>query len=248
MFQSVDSEKCRLYAKLPTFQKKLSRTQERVREMLEICSTPYVAFSCGKDSTVVADMVLRIRHDVPLRFVSSGETRIIHNVDDIMEWFRNIHDAKIEEINFDRVFSEEWSNASFDEQRKAGRRDIQTIDNTAYTGVFMGLRKQESRGRQISLNSCKTDGLPMYMYQYKNRDYFRMCPIADWTTDDVGAYITMYKIPVLQWYQAFGFDSRTTARLTGDAVRQNTLLWIKTTNPEGYAKLLERFPEFGALT
>lgn len=246
MFQS-NEEKCRLYAKLPAFQKKLSRTLERVRDMLEICSVPYVAFSCGKDSTVVADMVLRIRNDVPLRFISSGETRIIHNVDDIMDWFRNVHDAKIEEINFDRVFSDEWKDASFDEQRKAGRRDIQTINNSAYTGVFMGLRKAESRGRQISLNACKTDGLPSYMYKYKNRDFYRMCPIADWTTEDVGAYIVTHNLPVLKWYRDFGFDSRTTARLTGDAVRQSTLYWIKVTNPEGYSKLLERFPEFGQL-
>lgn len=241
----IKDEKCNLYAKLPAYQRKLSRTQERVREMLEICATPYVAFSCGKDSTVVADMVLRIRQDVPLRFISSGETRILHNVDDVMDWFRQTHGATIEEINFDRLFSEEWQGASFDEQRKAGRRDIQTIDNTAYTGVFMGLRKQESRGRQISLNACKTDGLPSYMYQYKGRDYYRMCPLADWTTDDVGAYIVTHGIPTLRWYQDFGFDSRTTARLTGDAVRQNTLVWVKKNNPAGYARLLERFPEFG---
>ena len=240
-------ELCRLHSKLKSYQNKLSRTQDRVREMLEICHKPYVAFSCGKDSTVVADMVLRLAPDVPLRFISSGETRIVHNVDDVINWFRNRYDAIIEEINFDRVFSEEWKNASFDEQRKAGRRDIQTIDNSAYTGVFMGLRKEESRGRQISLNACKTDGFPSYMYKYKKREFYRMCPIADWTTEDVGAYIVTHNLPVLKWYHDFGFDSRTTARLTGDAVRQSTLFWIKTTNPEGYAKLLERFPEFNQL-
>lgn len=85
------------------------------------------------------------------------------------------------------------------------------------------------------------------MYKYKNRDFYRMCPIADWTTEDVGAYIVTHNLPVLKWYRDFGFDSRTTARLTGDAVRQSTLYWIKVTNPDGYSKLLERFPEFGQL-
>lgn len=240
-------ELCRLHSKLKTYRNKLAATTDRVKDMLNVCDQPYIAFSCGKDSTVLADIVLQIDKKIPLRFVSSGETRILHNVDDVLAWFINTYDANIEEINFDRVFSADWSNATFDEQRKAGRRDIQSLDNRLYTGVFMGLRKQESRGRQISLNACKTDGLPMYMYKYKNRIYYRMCPLADWTTEDIGAYIVTHDIPVLHWYKQFGFDSRTTARLTGDAVRQSTLFWIKTTNPEGYAKLLERFPEFNQL-
>lgn len=244
----INVDVCRLYSKLQTFQKKKHQTENNIYEMLKKCDKPYVAFSCGKDSSVLADLVLQINPKIPLRFISSGETRILHNVDDVIDYFVKKYHANVEEICFDRVWSAEWKNATFDEQRKAGRRDIQSIDNSAYDGVFMGLRMDESRGRSISLKTCKTEGLPDFMYRYAGREYYRMCPLAQWKTEDVGAYIVENDIPTLRWYQEFGFEGRTTARLTGDALRQSTLFYIKVVNPNGYQKLLRRFPELGVLT
>ena len=245
----INDELCRVYANLNTYKNKLDRTIKNVKEMLDISSSPYIAFSCGKDSSVLADIVLKINPDIKLRFISSGETRIMHNVDDVMYYFRNKYTAIIEEIVFDRVFSDEWKDASFDEQRKAGRRDIQNIDNIGYDGVFMGLRKEESRGRCISLKMHRSSELPYNMYKYKrDSEFYRMCPLADWSTKDIGAYIVTNNIPVLKWYEDFGFDSRTTARLTGDSIRQNTLYWIKYNNPAGYQKLVSRFPELSVFT
>lgn len=239
----IDEKTCLVYSKLTTYRVKKLRTIDNIAQMLSVSKSPYVAFSCGKDSSVLADMVLKLNPDVPLRFISSGETRILHNVDDVISYFREKYDANIEEIMFDRVFSEDWKDATFDEQRKAGRRDIQNIDNTMYDGVFMGLRSQESRGRQISLACCQTECLPRNMYRYSNRNFFRMCPLKNWKTEDIGAYIVENNIPTLKWYKVNGFDSRTTARLTGDSIRQNTLSYIKMQNPAGFRKLVERFPE-----
>lgn len=239
----IDRQTCALYAKLNVHVRKVGKTTKLVQEMLSIVKNPYIAFSCGKDSSVLADIVLQLNPRVKLRFISSGETRILHNVDDVISHFQRKYNADVEEINFDRVFSEEWKDASFDEQRKAGRRDIQTIDNSQYDGVFMGLRIEESRGRSISLKMHQSSGLPKYMYQYVDKKYYRMCPLADWKTEDVGAYIVSHGLPVLDWYNSFGFNARTTARLTGDAVRQNAIFWIKCNNPQGFSKLIERFPE-----
>ena len=243
--QRINDDVCRVYAKMPQYRRRVSETVENVSQMLGHVSAPYIAFSCGKDSSVMADLILQQDSTVPLRFLSSGETRILHNVDTVLNYFRDKYGAKIEEINIDRVFSDEWQSATFDEHRKAGRRDIQTLDNSEFDSVFMGLRIEESRGRAISLRSCKTDGLPQFMYRYKNRDYYRMCPMARWKTEDIGAYILENGLPVLDWYKSFGYDSRTTARLTGDSVRQNTIIWMKYKNPSGYARLVQRFPELG---
>lgn len=232
---------------MKSYQKKKEITIATITEMLSACEKPYVAFSCGKDSSVLADMVLSQNPTVPLRFISSAETRMLHNVDDVIGYFVKKYDANIDEIHFDRMWTEEWKNATFDEQRKAGRRDIQSIDNSDFDGVFMGLRIDESRARSISLKQCRTDGLPKNMYKYKNRDFYRMCPLAHWKTEDVGAYLTEHEIPVLKWYETYGFEARTTARLTGDSIRQNALYFIKVTNPEAYAKLTARFPELGAI-
>lgn len=238
-------EVCKVWAKMPQYRKKLEQTQYAIQDMLKIAKKTYIAFSCGKDSSVLAALVLSVDNTVPCRFVSSGETRILHNVDDVMDYFKAEYKANIEEISFDRVWSKEWQGVDFNTQRKAGRRDIQTLDNTQYDGVFMGLRKQESRGRCISLAQCRSKDLPRGMYKYKNRarDYYRMCPLADWKIEDIGAYIVSNKIPTLNWYKKFGYEGRTTARLTGDSIRQNSLFFIKANNPEGYYKLLKRFPE-----
>lgn len=241
--ERITESYCKLYANFDAYKKKLIRTKQLVTDMLSICKSPYVAFSCGKDSSVLADLILQQNSNVPLRFLSSGETRILHNVDTVINYFKENYHATIEEINVDRVFSDEWKSATFDEQRKAGRRDIQSMDNSLYSGVFMGLRIEESRGRAISLRMHKTKDFPKYMYKYVDKEYYRMCPLADWKTEDIGAYIVTHDIPILKWYRDFGFDSRTTARLTGDSVRQNTILWVKYTNPAGYAKLIDRFPE-----
>lgn len=230
----------KLYSKLHTYKRKVAATHERIADMLKISNAPYIALSCGKDSSAMADMILQQRK-VPCRFISSGETRILHNVDDVLDYFKGL--TNVDEIMFDRVFSQEWEHASFDEQRKAGRRDIQEIDNAGYDAVFLGLRKDESRGRLISLAFHKTDGLPRFSYKYKDREFYRFCPMADWTEMDIGAYLIERDIPILNWYKEFGFGARTTARLTGDAIRQNTLFYIKTHNPKGYQLLKKRFPE-----
>lgn len=239
----IDQKTCAVWAKMIQYQRKVADTVENVKAMLALAKSPYIAFSCGKDSSVLADIVLRINPKIKLRFVSSGETRLIHNIDEVMNYFRDKYGARIEEINFDRVFSEEWKNASFDEQRKAGRRDIQNLDNSLFDGVFMGLRIGESRGRKISLSMCKSNELPPNSYKYVNRDFYRFCPLAYWKTEDIGAYIVENSIPTLDWYKEYGFEARTTARMTGDAVRQNTLFYLKVHNPQGYQKIVERFPE-----
>lgn len=239
----IDKRTCSLYANLDTHKHKVDRTILRVQEMLSIAKKPYIAFSCGKDSSVLADIVLRQNSYIKLRFISSGETRILHNVDSVISYFKDKYNADIEEINFDRVFSEEWKDATFDEQRKAGRHDIQSIDNSQYDGVLMGLRTEESFERKMSLLRHQSSDLPKYMYKYTGRNYYRMCPLANWKAEDIGAYIVANDLPVLDWYNSFGFEARTTARLTGDTVRQNVIFWIKCNNPQGYSKLIERFPE-----
>lgn len=239
----IDEKTCLIWSKMPQYKRRIDQAKSEIAEMLLISKRPYIAFSCGKDSSVLADIVLSQNPSIPCRFICSGETRIVHNVDSVISHFKNKYNANIEEIFIDRVFSEEWKNASFDEQRKAGRKDIQSIDNKQYDGVFMGLRKDESRGRKISLSFHKDENLPANMYQYKKRPFYRMCPLADWKTEDIGAYIVSNHIPILNWYQEYGFESRTTARLTGDAVRQNVIFYIHKTNLAGYQKLIERFPE-----
>lgn len=239
-------ETCRLHGRSRQHAYRLSQSRGIVTQALKYMSRPYIAFSCGKDSTVLAHMVLEIDSTIPLRFLSSGETRLVHNVDTILGYF-NERGATIQEINIDRVFSEEWKDATWDEQRKAGRGDLEELNAGNWDGIFMGLRTQESRTRKISLAKNQTPGLPPFCFCYKTgkrKNMIRCCPIARWETIDVGAYLIANDLPWLEWYDYKGFEGRTTARLTGDAIRNNVLAWLKLHNPEKFNILAARFPEF----
>ncbi len=74
----------------------------------------------------------------------------------------------------------------------------------------------------------------------------RICPLARWQVEDVGAYLLTHDIPFLRHYHHRGFEARTTARLTGDAVRQNILSDIKRDDPQAWNRLVARFPELRA--
>ena len=81
--------------------------------------------------------------------------------------------------------------------------------------------------------------------QYKGgqrKDMYRACPIADWSGFEVMLYAQEKGLKLLDVYEN-GEDTRTTARLTGDAVRQNTLFWIQKTKPENWNRLIQMIPE-----
>lgn len=236
----------RLHAKLSNYKRLVDQAETIIKDILKNVSKPYISFSCGKDSSALAHMVLQRAPAAPLRFLSSGETRLIHDVDTILDYFKR-SGAAIEEINIDRVFTEEWKDASWTEQRKAGNKDLEVLNAGDYDCLFMGLRIQESRIRAMSLAMHQDKDLPRFCHKYltgSRQDMIRCCPLANWGTEDVGAYIVTNKLPWLSWYDYKGFEGRTTARLTGDAVRQNVLLWIKYYKPDQYQILAERFPEF----
>ena len=245
--QDWQREQYLLHSKSQRYQKRLAEANDIVQEVLPHMQNPFIAFSCGKDSTVLAHLILKYR-SMPLRFLSSGETRILHNVDDILGWFVE-EGAEVQEINIDRVFSEDWQEASWTEQRKAGKRDMGRLNEGDWDGLFMGLRAEESPPRKLSLYSHKTEGLPRFCYRYRageRQDIIRCCPLARWTTEDVAAYIVSHDLPLLRHYHNRGMDARTTARLTGDAVRRYALADIKRDNPDGWRRLVKRFPELRA--
>lgn len=243
--KTMDMKCARLYAKLPVYAKRLGETKRIINDIMPQLEKPYLGFSCGKDSSVVAHLLLSLGYNIKMRFLSSGETRLLHNVDTIIDWFGQLG-ADIEEINIDRVFSDDWKHASWVEQKTAGRDDMKNhLSSGDWDGVIMGLRADESRARKITLSCHRTDDLPRHCYRYKS-GLVRVCPIGSWCNQDVAAYIQEHQIPVLNAYKEKGIGSRTTARLTGDALRQGALVELRERNPVGYQKLISRFPELSA--
>lgn len=232
------------HAKLPVHERRLERTREIISDGLARCENPYVAFSAGKDSAAMLWLVLERKPDVSVRILSSGETRILHrNFDVVLDWWRKrFPEMDMREILIDRVFSEEWKDADWHESRKAGRDDIQKTmsESGSFDGSFVGMRKDESPRRKKSLG--KYGPIHTYTKPVNSRTMTRICPIADWKTEDVGAMCLTRGLPLLWAYEG-GLENRTTLRLTGTSFRSNTLEKLREEDFEAYLALLERFPE-----
>lgn len=233
------------YGRLSVHQRRLNHAHDVIRGALAVASRPYVAFSAGKDSAVLLWLVLQTRSDVIARILTSGESRVVHaNLDQVLGWWRDrFPTLTMDEVLVDRVFADGWQDASFDQQRKAGKGDIVRELTGGFDLVFMGLRDEESKAREIANRRGE-----LRRYTQHRRDgaagMYVCCPLSKWTTDDIGAEIVAHDLPLLTAYsQDEGLEARTTMRLTGDAVRMNAVVNMRLRDPAAYNRMLQRFPE-----
>lgn len=230
------------HAALPAYARRLARTRALIVEILERAVDPWVSWSAGKDSQVLAHLVLAEAPGVPLRILTSGETRLLHPIDPLIDWWR-ARGAAVEETCIDRVWTPEWSAADWDTSRHAGRHDLQRHGAAAGGWVFVGLRQDESPRRRRALRHYQSPDLPAWCYRYVSTGQVRACPLAQWTQADVAAYIASHGIPLLEAYREEGMDARTTMRLTGASVRLGTLRRLRDLHPDRYLVLTARWPE-----
>lgn len=245
-----EKELYEVHSRSRRFRRKMLQADEIIRQSLDKTENPYVAFSLGKDSSAMLFMVARQAPDLTTRIISSGETRLLHrNFDEALSWWRKTFPRlDIQEINLDRIFSEEWEDATWKEQRAASHGDLGREaakggnDRGPFDCVFMGLRREESKARRWSLKS------PIHRYSDDRKDLnagmLRACPLAYWTTMDVGALHVRGNIPMLESYEREGLAARTTLRLSKTTVENHNALGdLKRRDMQAYNVLLARFPE-----
>ena len=211
-----------------------------IEDMLSLSSNPYLALSFGKDSLVMLDLVRRLKPDVKCLFLKSDETYYMYNYEEVIKKHKGIN---LQIVSTHRLME---NNYDWEKARKAGNKDFMHDDFFAgYDGVFMGLRIDESKGRRFSLLHKENNKIGRFIMQYKTgrrEGMYRCCPMAKWKAFEVLLYLKAHNIPFLDVYDQ-GEHIRTTARITGDAQRQNALTWIKVNNPENWRKLIKMIPE-----
>lgn len=114
--------------------------------------------------------------------------------------------------------------------------------NAGSDGIFLGLRKEESRGRMLNR---ATNGLI-----YEKRDGMRVAqPIADWSGIDVYAYLLKRQIPLFSVYQCIGlmhahepWRVRKSWWIPGAAGRHGQVTWLRHYWPSLYEKLVDWLP------
>lgn len=240
------------YAQTNTHKKKVKKSEDLIKQVLSKHKRPYVAYSTGKDSTCLLDMVYRINPHVEVMFHDST-VELPESYEQLKKveenWGLKVHIVK----NPYNVFElyKEYDIYNND----AAERKIQklTLNNpikeyvieNGFDLVFLGLRKQESKRRLRML--CKYGN---YFYCKSNAIYECM-PLSEWKKEDVWAYIfTHWPLENLihpAYYKdrlvKDPGDIRVSWWCETNCITTGQLLWIKMYYPDLFNKLAREFPE-----
>ncbi len=208
-----------------------------------------VAYSSGKDSTVLLDLVRQVVPSVAVGFYDSGceypwtyemcehvGAQVIRPTHDLISmcrhggyWgYKGEHDWNAN-YDFDKVLVREPA------ERFVKEHDLQVL--------AIGLRGQESYGR--GMNARKSGAL----YHAKYDDLWHLCPLAHWDHDDIWAYIASRK---LRYNEAY--DHMASAGIPRDTWRVSCLLgfvgaatggrfsFLRQIQPQRFNELAAEFP------
>jgi 3'-phosphoadenosine 5'-phosphosulfate sulfotransferase (PAPS reductase)/FAD synthetase len=218
----MDEKSALLYAKLNQHKYLVRKTYNFIGWALRKVSNPYVACSFGKDSAVMLHLVLQHRPDVDVRFIRwKNETEHIDNYDEVISQWGN--------INLDQI---ELFRENLNDSRK------ERFDSQGYDSYFIGLRQSESVARRITLKS--------HGKFYLNKSgMIRISPLAEWSNEDVAAYLFSNNLPILNSYRKHGIKSRTASRIprVNYGIRESFLTDLKHRDFNAFQQLLIKFPE-----
>lgn len=225
----------KIYSKNQEFKKKLTFALDGINQMLSIAPNSYLSLSFGKQSICLAHMIFHINPKLPMYFLASEETWQMYNYKEVIDdfcskWPISLH--IIQSNNF-------YSSSTWKENRDKGDKDLQNmVKADDFSGVFMGLSKEESRARKITLSI--QNSIHPTIFVYKNGKY-RCCPIMNWGVREIAAYVSLNNIKLLNIYEMFGLEQRTTARITKKMVNNNGLALLRATNSKGYRNINNQF-------
>ena len=194
----------RAHSLTASYQHKLQQARQLV-ETIDPART-YVGFSAGKDSAVIADLCHRIHPGIPILMIDPG-VPTHWTEDDRQKWLDWIDKAG---WNFHRFEWDKWSGdrcqASVDTYQRSIHSEMfgaiyDYADHHSLTHRVMGLRAEESGTRRMLIAKR---GLA-YDYADGGGAYL---PIANWTWQDVWAYIVTHGLPWLDIYDRMGPKAR----------------------------------------
>ncbi|HWO99194.1 MAG TPA: phosphoadenosine phosphosulfate reductase family protein [Methylococcus sp.] len=202
----AELETFRLHARLPSFRRRVREAMSIVRQATAIGGVWACCVSGGKDSTVLTDLCVRTGWRGPLFNFRDPETPDENT--ELCARLAERYGLDLEICDVPGAFDvyEEighfFTYPTTDAERAATRAMIsgwkrvvgEFTQAQGWSGHFWGLRKGESRPRNLMLAKKGP------IYRVHDRPTWTACPLARWTGRDVWAYTVKYDLPWLSCY------------------------------------------------
>lgn len=234
-------EQGRLYMQLSERRRKLDFARAGIEAMRQLAPHAYASISFGKQSICLAHMLYQVEPEIPMFFLASWESFAMYDYEHVIAEFTSRWPINLTIVQADNVTGNDGM--TWKQTRDLGQNDLQSMCQRAdWDGWYWGLSKEESQGRRRTL-SVRWDGQPhLSIFRYKDGKY-RCCPLMNWSILDIAAYMQEHGIPLLDVYQRFGLEIRTTARITRNAAELGGVAYLKQLGTERLNRLAARFPE-----
>lgn len=261
MCQSVENDKRAylMHAKLAPYQRRVEAALDITHKALSNAKNPVLSFSAGKDSIVLLDIAVRAGFRGGLLFFKYGIASDVEtpaeNIE-LLKFCAEKHGLKYQVLDClgevdcweacerfilfpetpeeQRIFNE--TNHDFVKKSK------QFCVENGVDIQLMGMRKAESARRRAMLNKKGP------IYTVKSRDSLTCCPLANFTSEDIWAYIFSNGLKYLSIYDYPYIDRRRnrneiTMLYNDELIRRGMIFHYKQMYPEFFTWLKERWGE-----
>jgi 3'-phosphoadenosine 5'-phosphosulfate sulfotransferase (PAPS reductase)/FAD synthetase len=246
----------KMYAKLKCHQHQIDQSMRLIDKALDKISSPYISMSFGKDSTVMAHIILSIYPHIPMLYVDCGEfdewpdTSRVKT--EFMMLFPDSTLVELKSISIWHVYQsvgfyiqdEEVSRETRNAQRAYSVSLGKTLDEEArkrgLNGSFIGMRADESNNRD-RLFKMRGD-----LYFAKTRSMWASNPIAHLSSKDVWAYIAKNNLPYNSLYDMApeGREMARNGAMFGTrSARYGRLALLKKAYPDLFNRFAAEFPD-----
>lgn len=234
-----------LYAKLPVFTRRINRARKRIAEWLSLVDKPYIAFSTGKDSTCILNLVRRQAPDIPAVYFDADcaypeSYELLGNTENIIIF-------KTDESLLQTFHRFGGLDAGPELERETMKTTVwgpikRLIIKYSFDGICYGLRTEENpktRGLHAKLRGP--------IFQYKRDGLWACQPIYDWKYMDVWAYIFSNELKYCAVYDklwAAPIEDQRLSYWAGETKRRyGRWAWLKKNYPDLFNRFAAEFPE-----
>lgn len=242
-----------LRTRLPVYSRRVERARSVVAEALAVGPTA-IMVSGGKDSVALLHLARQINPEIPAFFVNDGaqlpwtlevidRLRQMGHAIMTLDTVISLPDMyrKVGMLGYDGPdrLDGEWHWTTDDFRRVLIDEPSERVRDMGYPVHLLGLRADESWARMVNR---RAHGV---IYGRKNGVTIA-CPLADWSGEDVFAFIVSHDLPLspiyLQPDDPERERRRTAAVLIDEAARMGEWRRIRELLPDYWAELASEFP------